>query len=610
MIAKSIKGRGFRGLLNYVFGEKKDERPTYQLHSFSDRAGTHTRYGLRNLSKCRLAHLAGESSSRVLSINARADRRSNFGLRWQQSERSQVIATNMAGSNPRQLAAEFGSIRKLKPSLSRAVAHVSLSASPGETLSDEQWISIANRYLDRMGFDDNQFIAVRHIDTDHEHIHIIVNRIKNNGDVVSDSNDFKRQEAVMREIERDFNLQTVVPSDESVRRAPSKGEVEKFVRTGEPSTKIRLQMLCDAATLDCTSFEQYQKRLKSTGVEVTTITQNAGSKLSGIMYKLNDVTMKASDLGKAYTPTGLAKKGICYGDKNKNGIDANRGVRSEQPTASIPEISSSHDRGNQKNEKGNQPTEKSNSPTSKPTNTNMEILDKEKKMIGNMDIQNEVFVPHGEDKPFTPSAKKQAWRDKKEKMRATIRQQSKPKSIAEPDWGVVDDGSSPFVKAAMQRSEELRKEMDEQDKNSLKAKIRFSRPSNPQKYLPPSDLHKRGLVEYWSEKSQKFWYYTPSPDDRSGEKTGIFFDPEENIVGWQPENKPEPIDCDRMIDIAISKFGEPVFIQGEFDFVQRVSARCHERGIKVEDAGGYDPTPEINDEDDDATPPSSRPKMR
>ena len=66
-------------------------------------------------------------------------------------EQGRVIDTNMAGENPRQLAAEFGEIRKLRPNLGKAVLHVSLSAALGENLTDAQWSEIGHRYLDGMG---------------------------------------------------------------------------------------------------------------------------------------------------------------------------------------------------------------------------------------------------------------------------------------------------------------------------------------------------------------------------------------------------------------------------------------------------------------------------
>lgn len=227
-------------------------------------------------------------------------------------DKGHVIDSNMAGQHPRELAAEFGEIRKLRPNLGKAVLHVSLAAAPGEHLTDEQWRQIGQRYLRGMGFKDNQFVITRHTDTEHEHIHILANRITHGGAVVSDAHDYRRQETLMREIERDFGLQRVAPSLEAERRAPTKGEIEAQVRTGQPSTRQQLQPLCDGAAQGCRSFTEYQERLEAAGVELVPVVQLGGAKLSGLSYRLDGVTMKGSDLGKAYSPAGLATRGVAY----------------------------------------------------------------------------------------------------------------------------------------------------------------------------------------------------------------------------------------------------------------------------------------------------------
>ena len=116
----------------------------------------------------------------------------------------------------------------------------------------------------------------------------------------------------MREIERDYGLRMVAPSIESERKAPTKGEIEYSIRTGQASTRQQLQQLCDGAAKDCDSFSTYQERLEAAGVELVPVVQLNGAKLSGLSYRLDGVTMKGSDLGKGYSPAGLAKRGVTY----------------------------------------------------------------------------------------------------------------------------------------------------------------------------------------------------------------------------------------------------------------------------------------------------------
>jgi hypothetical protein len=253
MIAKAVKGRGFRGALAYDLGKRE----------------------------------------------------------------GRVLDTNMTGTDARELAAEFGEIRKLRPRLGKAVLHVSLSAAPGEHLSDGQWREIGRRYLHGMGLDFNQYVLTRHSDTEHEHVHLLANRIRFDGSVTSDSHDYRRQEALMRTIERDYGLQRVISSTEAERHAITKGEIEAGLRTGLPSARQQLQQLCDAAMTSCRSFTEYAQRLEAAGVTLAPVTQLAGSKLSGLSYRLDGITMKGSDLGKRYSPAGLAKHGVSY-DKERD----------------------------------------------------------------------------------------------------------------------------------------------------------------------------------------------------------------------------------------------------------------------------------------------------
>ncbi|GJI88756.1 relaxase/mobilization nuclease domain-containing protein [Duganella hordei] len=227
-------------------------------------------------------------------------------------EKGRVIDTNMSGTTVRELAKEFGEIRKLRPKLGRAVLHASLSAAPGEHLSDEQWKRIAERYLHGMGLENNQYLVTRHMDTEHEHVHLLVNRIRFDGSVTSDSHDYRRHEVLMREIERDFDLQRVRSSIDVERHAPTKGEIEEGLRTGIPSTRQRLQQLCDGAAERCVSFTEYAERLEAIGVELVPVIQLDGTKMSGLSYRLDGVMMKGSDLGRGYSPMGLAKRGVGY----------------------------------------------------------------------------------------------------------------------------------------------------------------------------------------------------------------------------------------------------------------------------------------------------------
>lgn len=114
MILKMIVGRGARGLLNYI------SRPDKTDHD-------HTR----------------------------------------------PVFTNMAGATPRELSAEISALRKLRPNLGRAVAHLVLSSDPRDRqLTDDEWRQAVQTALQVHGADQAAFAAYRHRDTDHDHTHV------------------------------------------------------------------------------------------------------------------------------------------------------------------------------------------------------------------------------------------------------------------------------------------------------------------------------------------------------------------------------------------------------------------------------------------------------
>jgi len=241
-----------------------------------------------------------------------------------------VIDTNMAGRNPRELAAEFGALRRRRPNLGKAVFHASLSAAPGEKLTDDQWREIGHRYLRDMGFTDNQYIIIRHTDTEHEHIHIVANRVTLAGEVVSESFDRLKQERIMREIELEYGLQRVAPSSEAKHRSLTRNEINMAIRTGKEPPRQKLQRLLDEVLKDGPTVLELVERLHIAGVSVW-VNFSATGHINGFSFELDGVPFKGSDLGRAYTWTGLQKAGVTYVEtRDRAGLERLRAAATDR----------------------------------------------------------------------------------------------------------------------------------------------------------------------------------------------------------------------------------------------------------------------------------------
>ena len=86
---------------------------------------------------------------------------------------TQPFFTNMAGRSPRELAAEIAALRKLRPALKKAVAHLILSNDPRDRkLTETEWRHAVQIALKGIGAEEAAFAAYWHMDTDHDHIHV------------------------------------------------------------------------------------------------------------------------------------------------------------------------------------------------------------------------------------------------------------------------------------------------------------------------------------------------------------------------------------------------------------------------------------------------------
>jgi hypothetical protein len=128
--------------------------------------------------------------------------------------------------------------RPIKP-----VFHAMLSLRPGEHLTAEQWAQAVQTYMSDLGFDeDNKYVAVMHRDTDHEHVHIVANRIHLDEEfrLVSDSNERSTSMDSASDIEDMFELSKAPRPTETWGTAYTHAEVKAAARHNDLPYKARM----------------------------------------------------------------------------------------------------------------------------------------------------------------------------------------------------------------------------------------------------------------------------------------------------------------------------------------------------------------------------------
>lgn len=83
------------------------------------------------------------------------------------------LFTNMAGRTARELAREVAALRKSKPGLGKAAAHLMLSQDPNDRpLTDGEWERALQLALQGHGAQDAPYAAYLHVDREHQHLHV------------------------------------------------------------------------------------------------------------------------------------------------------------------------------------------------------------------------------------------------------------------------------------------------------------------------------------------------------------------------------------------------------------------------------------------------------
>jgi hypothetical protein len=179
----------------------------------------------------------------------------------QEKKQAQVICYNQCFGNKKELIQQFNEVRYLNPKLSKPVLHASLSFAHSDQLSNQDKIDIGKQMAKDFGFENNQYVVIEHADRQHQHLHIVANRVGYDAKTVSDSNNYKRIANFCRGIEKKHQLEQVL----SPRRFLSKEE--RML----PRQDIRKEALKEAIAKflkQSTTMKEFQNKITAKGYEI------------------------------------------------------------------------------------------------------------------------------------------------------------------------------------------------------------------------------------------------------------------------------------------------------------------------------------------------------
>ncbi|EGC3510132.1 relaxase/mobilization nuclease domain-containing protein, partial [Salmonella enterica] len=224
-----------------------------------------------------------------------------------------VIGGNMLGDSAFELIAEFDGTKQLRSDVQKAVWHNSLRLPDGESLTAEQWSSIADDYMERMGFRDTHLRCYVLHDDEGQHIHIIASRIDlNGGKLYLGRNENLISTRIISELEIAHGLTvtktapSITPKQQKQKRI-SRNEQKLSERTGVLCPKESLQQIIDKSMTDKPDLLTFIKRLEDLEVGFKANIASTG-KMNGFSFEYRNIAFKASQLGKNYSWANLSHR--------------------------------------------------------------------------------------------------------------------------------------------------------------------------------------------------------------------------------------------------------------------------------------------------------------
>ena len=179
----------------------------------------------------------------------------------QHKDRAEVIYYNNCFGIASELASQFNEVRKLSSRVEKPVMHISLRLAPGETLSKDQLVEIAQACAAEFKFDQNQYVCALHKDTCEQHIHIVANRVGYDGKAVNLTNNYRRMANFCRQMEKKYNLREVL----NPRKFLSK---EQRLIPRQDMRKERLKQDIRDTLQHVTTYMEFERKMKSLGYAV------------------------------------------------------------------------------------------------------------------------------------------------------------------------------------------------------------------------------------------------------------------------------------------------------------------------------------------------------
>ena len=220
---------------------------------------------------------------------------------------SRIAFHNLCSRNPKTIYEEMKMVSDYNTRCKNKFLRIEIGIAPQDEkrLPVSELMGIAHLFAKRMGFDNHQWVAVTHKDTDNRHIHIIANRISLYGEVYDTTFVSNRAAKVAEEISREKGL--TIAKEVKAERQHQKAKTNPT----REQTKKEMQQIC-YALLDkykgggISGHSMFLYELSKNGIIIERM-KNKQGKVYGLKFSYGEHTFKASEIGREFGYRSLQK---------------------------------------------------------------------------------------------------------------------------------------------------------------------------------------------------------------------------------------------------------------------------------------------------------------
>ena len=210
-------------------------------------------------------------------------------------DEAKILASDgvLLGTNA-EITQSFELQRQLNPRIKKPVGHIALSfkLEYKPRLTDEFMAKIALEYMQMMGITDTQFLIVRHHNTHNPHCHIVYNRINNNGELISDRNDYRRNEQVTKTLKNKYGL--TYGTDKSKTNTRKLRNAER--------AKYEIHNAVKDALKGADSWQKFKSELAKRGIHLEFVYKDKErTKVQGIRFCKDGYSFKGTQISRDYS---------------------------------------------------------------------------------------------------------------------------------------------------------------------------------------------------------------------------------------------------------------------------------------------------------------------